>query len=79
MNPKTTMPMILCGLLLAVACKNDQHTLPPTESAPGEPGEPGERVIDDELAPPDEPSEMRTIPQGEAVEEYREEMDEDID
>jgi hypothetical protein len=84
MNPKTTIPMILCGMLMASACKNDHHTMPPTDTPSEAPldqpvQDPGEAVIDDELAPPGDADEMRTVPGGEAVEEYREEEQESME
>lgn len=75
MNPKTTIPILLCGMLLGSGCKNEQHTLPPTQP----PMEPGESAIDDELAPPEDPEEMTTIPPGEAVEEQRAAEEEEIE
>jgi hypothetical protein len=71
MNPKTTIPMIICGMLLASACRQEEYSLPPTQ-----PDDPGEAVIEEELAPPEEPEEMRTIPEGEAIDEdYYEEQE----
>ena len=77
MNPKTKIAMLVCGVFLASACRNDQqHTMPPTQPPPDEPGQ---EVIDQELAPPEDPEDMRTIPEGEAIEEYQREQAEEIE
>jgi hypothetical protein len=71
---KTTIPMILGGVLLATACRNEQYTMPPTEAPPDDPGQ---EAIDRELAP--DPEGRRTIPEGEAIEDLREEREEEIE